>query len=131
MAREDIPLDQVGPNFGRGEEIGEKKERKKREENGGERTSTFSLYFPTIGSSVRVRGRGKVGPRIESYAWGTKIIDFCHASRDRGFSPTRFNSCLRVIQMVEVFRVGTAVHFSLKDLGLNVGIWGYFRIFRN
>ena len=33
--------------------------------------------------------------------------------------------------MVEVFKVGTALHFSPKDLGLNVGIWGYFRTVKN
>ena len=67
--KEDIPLDKVGPNFGGGEEIGEKeREKKKREEEGGERSSPFSLDFPAIGMSVPVGARGKVGPRIESYA---------------------------------------------------------------
>ena len=30
---------------------------------------------------------------------GTKISGFFQTPRGRGFSPTRFNSCLRVIQM--------------------------------
>ena len=29
--------------------------------------------------------------------------------------------------MVEVFGVELAVHFNLKDLGLNAGLWGCFR----
>ena len=48
---------------------------------------------------------------------GTKISGFRQTPRDKGFSPTRFNSCLRAIQMVEVFGARTAVHFSPKNLG--------------
>ena len=57
---------------------------------------------------------------------GTKISDFHQVSRARGFSPTRFNSCLRVIQMVEVFGAGKVAHFSPKDLGLNARFLGLF-----
>ena len=43
-----------------------------------------------------------------------------------GFSPTWFNSCLRAIQTVEVFRARMAVYFSSKYLGLNAGLSGLF-----
>ena len=92
---------------------------------------TFSLDFLAIEPLVQVRARGKVGPRIKSYAWGTKINDFLQVLRGRGFSPTRFNSCLRDIQMVEVFGAGIAVHLSPKDLGLNARIWDCFRTVRD
>ena len=49
---------------------------KKREEEGGERSSTFSLDFLVIRPSVRVGARDKVGPRIESYAWVSKLVIF-------------------------------------------------------
>ena len=52
------------------------REGKKREELGGERSSTFSLDFPAIGPLVRVGVRGKVGPRIESYMWVPKSVSF-------------------------------------------------------
>ena len=59
--KEDIPLDQVRPNFGGGEEIGGKeRERKEREEEGGEISSTFSLDLTAIGPLTFVRVRGKV-----------------------------------------------------------------------
>ena len=57
---------------------------------------------------------------------GTKISEFRQTMRGKGFSPTRFSSCLRTIQMVEVFGAGKAVHFSPKDLGLNAGFLGLF-----
>ena len=54
-----------------------KKEREEREKKGkGERGSSFSLDFPTIGLSVRVGARGKVGSRIEIYAWVPKTVGF-------------------------------------------------------
>ena len=59
---------------------------------------------------------------------GTKIGEFRQASRGRGFSPTWFNSSLKVIQMVEIVRDGTALHFNPKDLGLNAR---FSRLFLN
>ena len=56
----------------------------------------------------------------------TKIWHFRQAPRGRIFSPTWVNSCLTAIQMVELFGVGMAVHFSSKDLGLNAGLLGLF-----
>ena len=53
----------------RGEKEREKKKEKKREEKRrGVRSSNFFLDLPEIGQSIRVGARGKVGPRIESYA---------------------------------------------------------------
>ena len=57
---------------------------------------------------------------------GTEIMEFRQALRGRGFSPTWFNSCLRSIQMVEVFGAETAVHSNLKDLRLNGGFLELF-----
>ena len=39
-----------------------------REEEGGERSSTFSLEFPAIGLSISIGARGEVLPRDESVA---------------------------------------------------------------
>ena len=59
------------------EEIGkERKEGEEEEEEEGERSSSFSLDFPVIGLSVWVKARGKVGPRIECYAWVPKLVGF-------------------------------------------------------
>ena len=61
---------------GGGEENWKKEKRKrgkKREEEGGERNSTFSLDFSVITLLVWVGARGKVGPRIECYAWVPKF----------------------------------------------------------
>ena len=52
---------------------------------------------------------------------GTKISGFHQTPRGMGFSHTRFNSCLRSIQMVDVFGTETALHFSPKNLGVNAG----------
>ena len=50
-----------------------KREREReREERGRERNSTFSLRSMQIGSSIFVGVRGKVDPRIASYAWVPK-----------------------------------------------------------
>ena len=64
--KEDIPLHQVGPNFDGGEEIGGKK--KEREEEGGQRSSIFSLDLTAIGPSNFVRARDKVRLRNEGFA---------------------------------------------------------------
>ena len=64
---EDIPLD-FGPNnsVGGGKKR-KKRKRKEREKEEGERSSTFSLVFSTIKSSVSVEGRGKVLPLGKSF----------------------------------------------------------------
>ena len=60
---EDIPLD-FGPNNSMEKEIGERKEREKKY---GERSSTSSLVFPTIGATVPVGARRKVLPHGKSF----------------------------------------------------------------
>ena len=68
-------LDQI--SMGGGDWRKKKEKRgKKREEEGEERSSTFSLDFLAIGPSVRLGVRGKVRPRIESYAWVPKSVGF-------------------------------------------------------
>ena len=54
-----------------GEEKKERKmrEKKKEKKKRGVRSSTFSLGFTEIGSSVFVGARGKVHLRDESFAW--------------------------------------------------------------
>ena len=64
MAREDIPLD-FRPNNSVG--LGREEREKGREEESRERGSTFSLDFPTIGTSVFGEARGKVFPFDKSY----------------------------------------------------------------
>ena len=53
---------------------GGRRGRKRRKEEGGERSFNFSLEFLAIGLSVFVSARGKVGPRNESYAWVPKSV---------------------------------------------------------
>ena len=69
MAREGNSLDQVDPTSlgergGTNRGIGERKEWDFRE-----RSSTFSLEFPTIGPSVSDETRSKVAPHDKGYAW--------------------------------------------------------------
>ena len=54
-----------GPNNSVEEEMVERK--KEREEEGRERSSTFSLDFQAIRSSIWVGARGKVFPRRKSF----------------------------------------------------------------
>ena len=67
MARKDITLDSCPNNLVEKEIVGGKEikkgERKEREEEGRERSSTFSLVFPAIGLSVLIRAIRKVIPR--------------------------------------------------------------------
>ena len=46
------------------------------EKNFREKSSTLSLRSTKIGTWVFVEARGKVGPRIESYAWVPKSWSF-------------------------------------------------------
>ena len=99
MAREDNSLDQVDPtNLGESEGtnggIGERKEGDFRE-----RSSTFSLEFPTIRPSVFGEARSKVAPHGKDYAWVLVLESFEKLRKGRGFSPTCFTLCLRVILM--------------------------------
>ena len=123
MAREDIPLDLLNQTirWGRKEKREERERRRRRREK-------LHLLFRISSDQTVVSNRSKRqssstrrGLCIETKIWG-----FRQAPRGRGFSPTWFNSCLRSIQMVEIVGVGTAVHFSPKDLGLNAGFSGLF-----
>ena len=107
--------------------LGEKREREK-ERRRREKLQYFLSRFPgdwTFGSGRSKRQSWSTHRKLRV---GTKISDLRQAPRGRGFSPTRLNSCLRVIQMVEVFGAGKAVQFSPKDLRLDAG---FFRLFSN
>ena len=66
---------------------------------------------PIVG--VRRSRRKSRSPQRELCV-GTEIREFRQVPRDRGFYSTLFNSCLRVIQMIEIVGGRTAVHFSPK-----------------
>ena len=82
-----------------------KREEKKERANGRERemwdfrerSSTFSLKFPTIGPSVSDEARSKVAPHGTDYAWVSDLGSFDKLQEGRGFSPTCFTFCLRVM----------------------------------
>ena len=92
--------------------VGERKLEKKREE-GGERSSTFSLDFPVIGPSVFVEARRKVFYTTRA-SHGYENTRFSPNSKRYGFSLTWFNSCLRDIQMVEIIGPGTTLRSVLN-----------------
>ena len=95
--KEDIPLDQIGPNFIGGEQIGEKEMRKKKRRKGmREKLHILSRFSGnrTVGSDQSKRQSWSMHRELRV---GTKISRFRQAPRGRGFSPTRFNFCLRVI----------------------------------
>ena len=99
MATEDNSLDQVDPTSlgereGTNRGIGERKEGDFRE-----RSSTFSLEFSAIGPSVSDEARSKVTPLDIVYAWVPVLGSFEKLQKVRGFSPTCFTLCLRVILM--------------------------------
>ena len=56
----------------------------------GERSSTFSLEFPTIGPVARSGARGRVDPHSESFASRPYLESFDKLRKGRGFSPTCF-----------------------------------------
>ena len=123
-------FDQTGRergNWRREKEKGREKREKKKNEREAHILSRF-LGDRTFGSGQSKRQSWSTHQELRV---DTKINDFLQVPRSRGFSPTRFNSCLRDIQMVEVFGAGIAVHLSPKDLGLNARIWDYFRTVRD
>ena len=103
---------------------GRKKERRRRRR---EKLPILSR-FPgnrTVGSG---RSKRQSWSTHRELRMGIEIRGFRQTPIGRRFSPTRFNSYLRSIQMVEVFGAGSATHFSPKYLGLNAGLWDCFRI---
>ena len=77
-----------------------KKGKRKREGKCGifrERSSTFSLEFPTIGPASSDEARSKVAPHGKDYAWVLVLGSFDKLRKGRGFSPTCFTFCLRAM----------------------------------
>ena len=62
-----------------------------------ERSSHFSLSFPTIGPVSGSRARGRVDPHSESFASRPVLGSFKKLQKGRGFSPTCFTFCLRAM----------------------------------
>ena len=115
MAREDIPLAKLDQIL-----VGEGKLERKRKEREKERRrrrrEKLHLLSRFIGDRIVDSSRSK------RQSWsihrelrmGTKTTRFRQTPRGRGFSPTRFISCLRAIQMVEVYGAKSAVQFRTK-----------------
>ena len=59
-----------------GRERKTKREREKKERDFRERSSTFSLEFPTIGLSVSGEARSKVSPHGKGYTWVPVLWSF-------------------------------------------------------
>ena len=79
---------------------GEKGNKRKREGKCGifrERSSTFSLEFPAIGPASSDKARSKVAPHGKDYTWVPILGSFDKLRKGRGFSPTCFTFCLRVM----------------------------------
>ena len=64
-----------------------------------DRSSTFSLEFPTIGLSNPGEPRSKIAPHCKSYVWALVLWSFDNFGRYVS-SPTWFIFGLRVIEMV-------------------------------
>ena len=62
-----------------------------------ERGSTFSLSFSTIRPVSESGARGRVDPHCESFASRPVLGSFDKLQKSRGFSPTCFTFCLRVM----------------------------------
>ena len=96
---------------------GKKKEKerkeKREEEKMSEKLQLLSRFYGDRTIGFRRNKRQSSSTRRELCV-GTRIWDFRQTLRGRSFSLTLFNSCLRVIQMDEVFGAGTAVQFSPK-----------------
>ena len=93
------PLDQIfQPGLGGKEE----REREQTEERGKvwefrDISSTFSLEFPTIGPASSDEVRSKVAPHDKDYTCVPVSGSFDKLQKGRGFSPTCFTFCLRVM----------------------------------
>ena len=88
-----------------------KRERERKKKRILERESTFFLNFPVVGPSNFGETRGKVDPTARA----TRGYWYCGVSTIPGgkdFSPTRFSSYLRTIQMVGVIGAEKAVWFG-------------------
>ena len=61
------------------------------------RSSHFSLDFSTIGRANAGEARRKVAPHGKDNAWVPVLGRFDKLRKGRGFSPTCFTFCLRVM----------------------------------
>ena len=123
-----ISLERVGANPVE-RRIGEKKKKRDKKKGIGKRGSSFSLVFPRDPTVDICQSKRQSRSSQRELRVGTEIEECRQTPRGGGFSPTRFNLCLRVIQMVEVFGAGTDVHFNPKDLDLILDFWDCFRTF--
>ena len=62
-----------------------------------ERSSTFSLKFQAIGPSASGEARSKVALHGKDYTWVPVLGSLDKFRKGRGFSPTCFTFCLRVM----------------------------------
>ena len=76
---------------------GKSKRRDREREGFGERGSTFSLKFSTIGPSVFGKARRKFAPHGKDYTWVPVSGSFDKLKKGRGFSPTCFTFRLRAM----------------------------------
>ena len=90
-------LDQSGLG-GKGRERETNREREiEKERVFREKGSTFSLEFPAIGPASLDEARSKVAPHGKDYTWVPVLGSFDKLRKGRGFSPTCFTFCLRVM----------------------------------
>ena len=75
----------------------EQTERDREREGFRERGSTFSLSFPTIRPASSDVARSKLAPHGKDYTWVPVLWSFDKLRKSRGFSPTCFTFCLRVM----------------------------------
>ena len=75
----------------------EQTERDREREGFRERSSTFSLSFPAIGPSASGEARSKVALHGKDYTWVPVLGSLDKLRKGRGFSPTCFTFCLRVM----------------------------------
>ena len=95
------PLDQVSQiSLGEGKREGRPTEKGRERKRGffRERGSTFSLKFPAIGPSDSGEARSKVALHGKDYKWVPVLGSLDKLRKGRGFSPTCFTFCLRVMQ---------------------------------
>ena len=105
-------LDQISVGEGK-LEIKRKEREKERRRRRREKLHLLSRFLGDriVGSS---RSKKQSWFTHRELRMGTKNTRFRQTPRGRGFSPTRFISCLRAIPIVEVYGAGSAVQFSSK-----------------
>ena len=100
-----------------------KKEREKEEEEESrERSSTLTLDFPDDRTVGFRRSKKKSYSSRQELQVEIENEEFQQTPRGKTFSPTWFNSHLKVIQMFGMVGAGMVEQFSPKDLELKVGL---------